>query len=432
MTTPNSPTKRNLRNLPLGNIFRSVFVLLSSGLIYSLSYFALTVLINRVSGATEAGYFFQAAAIANIFFQFSAMGLSVLILTDATRRFSYSDYLSFQITVSTLAMVGVLGITLFYTDKYLVLILLLASVQRFLSNVLTTGTGIFQREEMLRVIFRQGLLMSTLPLALAALYYFSGIFGTSVAGVNVLLNISFFATAAFIMLPGFRRIGIGRLRFSPSVSLQIFRIAMPLGVASVSVVLIAEVPKIVLAHYHPLSYVAYYSTIAYFFIVPKIISEAITNSLYKHMASLSNSGRHWLSLRLALANATAMVAATMIMLLAAIMLGNAVITAIFTAEYGNYSYVLPMVMVASVFMGIDRAFASYIMAEQAYRLQYLRDAVAVATVVVASFIFIPSMGVFGAGVTLIAASIAPSVFSIIAALTLATKRNSRVRPCTRC
>lgn len=422
MRTPSIPTSPRR---PLSNIVRSVFVLLSSGLIYSLSYFVLTVLINRVSGATEAGYFFQAAAIANIFFQFSAMGLSVLILTDATRRFTYSDYLSFQLAMSTLAMFGVLGITLFYTDEYLVLILLLSSVQRFLSNVLSTGIGIFQREEALGRIFRQGLLMSTLPLVLVSLYYFSGIFDSGVFVVNVLLNLSFFATAVFVMLPGLRLLGVDRLRFTPRLWLRIFRIAMPLGVASVSVVIIAELPKIVLAQFHPLSYVAYYSTIAYFFIVPKIISEAITNSLYKHMSLLCSQSRAWLSLRLALANAGVMLGTTLLMLVGSVLLGNVVISTIFTSEYGAYSYVLTMVMCASVFMGIDRAFASYIMAEQAYRLQYIRDAIAITTVLTSSLLFIPTMGVAGAGVALIAASAAPCTFSVGAALTLARKRASQ-------
>lgn len=403
-------------------------MLLSSGMIYTLSYFALTVLINRVSGATEAGYFFQAAAIANIFFQFSAMGLSVLILTDANRRFTYSEYISFQLWMSTLAMIGVLTLTLFQSDTYLVLILILASLQRFLSNILTTGTGIFQREEMLGRIFRQGLLMSTLPLALVGVYYLSNTFGRGVAGVNVLLTLSFLATALFIMLPGFRSLGIPKLRFTPTLWFRIFRIAMPLGVASVSVVLIAEVPKIVLAQFHPLSYVAYYSTIAYFFIVPKIISEAITNSMYKHMAELSSRGRPWSSLRLAAVNASAVVGVTLVLLLASALLGNHMITLIFTAEYGAYSYVLIMVMVASVFMGIDKAFASYIMAEQAYRLQYIRDAIAITTILAASLLLIPPMGILGAGIALITANAAPALFSTTTATLLASRKGKALHP----
>ncbi len=406
----------------LQNILRSVAVLLSSGLIYSASYFAITVLINRVSGATEAGYFFQAAAIANIFFQFSAMGLSILILTDERRRFSYSEYLSFQITMSTFAMIGVLLLTLFYSDAYLVLILLLASVQRFLSNILTTATGIFQREELLRYIFRQGVLISALPLLLIATYYGVGVFGTRVAGANALLSISFVATAVFIMVPGLRQLRMGVLRFSPKVSMQIFRLAIPLGVASVSIVLIMEVPKIVLAHYHPLNYVAYYSTMVYFLIVPRLVSEAITNSLYKHMAELSNGKRHWASFRLASANALITATVAILMVALALILGHQLITAIFTPEYGQYSYLLVMVMIAGVFMGVDRGFASYIMAEQAYRLQYARDAMAITTVTAVSMLLIPDMGVTGAALALISANIAPAVFSVVTAAVLASRR----------
>ncbi len=416
----NTPTATH--HSRLRNIVRSVGVLLSSGLIYSASYFAITVLINRVSGATEAGYFFQAAAIANIFFQFSAMGLSILILTDARNRFSYSEYLAFQLTMSTLAMIGVLILTLFYTDAYLVLILLLASVQRFLSNILTTATGIFQREELLRYIFRQGVLISALPLLLIFVYYSVGVFGTKVAGANALLSLSFVATAVFIMLPGLRKLRIGMLRFSPRVSLQIFRLAIPLGVASVSIVLIMEVPKIVLAHYHAINYVAYYSTMVYFLIVPRLVSEAITNSLYKHMAELSNEKRHWASLRLAGANALITATVSTIMVVFALLLGNWLITAIFTHEYGEYSYLLVMIMIAGVFMGVDRGFASYIMAEQAYPLQYARDAMAITTVIAVSMLLIPDMGVTGAALALICANVAPAVFSVVAATVLARRR----------
>lgn len=199
--------------------------------VYAFSSFLMLLIVIRLCGEVEGGIFSIGYAIAQLMLTVGVFESTTYFATDASRRFTYAQYLAFKIITCTLmVIVSIIYVLSFQFDAHKSAVAYALCAYRLFEAAAQFWFAAFQREERLDIGGFSSVWRSVISMAL-----FAGVLVINqdvVMGI-VLATVSEVVWIACYDIPRLNRIvRVGRPDFSPKPILQLFWACLPLFISS--------------------------------------------------------------------------------------------------------------------------------------------------------------------------------------------------------
>jgi O-antigen/teichoic acid export membrane protein len=394
--------RRNFSWTLVGNVF------------YSTCQGGMLMVLARLGTPEMVGAFTFALAVTAPVFMFSNLQLRVVQATDAQAQFTFNDYLGLRLASTLLALSGLLGMNLLFPSSHSTVILMIG-IAKAIESISDVCAGFMQQQERMDFISISLMIKGVLSLFLLAM----GIVLTGqVIGGAVALVMSWATVLIGYDLRIMRRLLKHRSqdaqKLTPSwkwsIQQKLIRLTLPLGAVMLLISLNANIPQyliqyFIVRHYlHPPD-LGIFAAIAYLMLVGSIIQGALAQAASPRLAKYYAEGRRkaFANLLFNLLGIGAVIGG--IGFGVAWIFGKALLTLIYTAEYGQYSHLLVWLMVAAALEYICSFLGTGITAARYFRVQVPLFATSAVMMAIASFILIPIYGLTGIPIAMIATAV---------------------------
>jgi len=402
---------------------------LAGNLVYSASQWGMLTVIAKAGSPAMVGQFALAFAITAPVFMFANLNLAAVQSTDATGEYRFADYYTLRLLTTAAALVLLIGVAVvgdYPTDTRLVI--LIVTVAKAAEATSDIFLGLFQRHERMDV-FGTSLLIKgpSSLLAVAIAMYLShrvvwSTVGLLVVWVSVLLLFDR-PRAARILAASERRLSHGssgvvaddgsRVRVAPATLRQLTRLALPMGFVAFANSLIPSTPRYFVERHLGLAALGVFAAMAYVYIAGQTVASALANSARPRLAAYFARGDRAAFTRLTvrLVCLGAAIGATAIV--GALVAGRWILTLLYAPEYAEHATVFTILMVAAAFSYVGYFLWNSATATRRFDSQVPLFATAVAVTLAACALLVPTLGLAGAALAVLASALVQSVGSLL-------------------
>jgi O-antigen/teichoic acid export membrane protein len=407
---------------------RSSFTwLLSGNVLYSACQWGIVWAIARLGSTQQVGEYALGMAISAPIMLFGNFQLRALIASDLKETFALGQYLSFRFVSLGLGML-LIAILAFATqaDQGVARVILLVGLAQAMDFVSETFYGVMQREERLDRLSRSLLMKGPIALgALVAVMYLTHNLLYALAGLV--------AGRLTILLLWDSRLEFARRRLRAHLAwqsrkaLQLFRLALPLGIVSMLVSVNANIPRYFLEAWGGSSALGIFSAIASLLSAGTLIVSAMGQSLFVPVAQACAAGdvagyRTFLLQAVALAAALGISAISI-----ALLFGQRILLTVFGPAYSSQSWLLVLLMIAGAISFIASSLGYIMTAARSFNPQVVLMALSAAVAAAASAWFIPRYGSYGAAAAIAASALVQLCGTIVILARIDRNIQSRAR-----
>jgi O-antigen/teichoic acid export membrane protein len=403
---------------PLRKLFSWLFL---SFIIMAFSQFLVNIFLVKFCAPELVGRFALANAITLPIFAFASLDLGTLQVTDAKDHYEFEDYLNLRLATSCLALFFSIIIPVFvgYTWDMLIIIWLFA-VTRTLDSISSIMHGLIQKSEQMKTLAYLGSIKSLISIGLLGLVvYLTG----DLVLVLILLILFRIPFLIFYEIP----YSLATIKFSPSLEInnaspkskqiewyQIFtgkwhpqkllklaKLALPMGIVTLLISFNANVPRYLIEKYTGEASLGIFSVIASLMMIGDTVLNPLGASTIPRMSQYYAEGnfkQFWQVLSKLMAIALILGA---IIMTACFLFGQPFLEIIYRKEYGQYTQLLILLMLAGSIDDVSSFIGQAITATRSFRIKMAVSATVVTISSLIALWLIPSQGIKGAAIALL-------------------------------
>jgi len=381
----------------------------TGNIVFFVSQWAMMMILAKLGSASIVGQYAVALAVCLPVFTFARLQLKAVLVTDAKDEYTFSHYLNLRFTTSTVSVLICVIIALFvdYSDTIRWLILVVAfnqavfAVREILINVFV------KQERMKYYAFSQFLQGGLSLLSFGITFYL-----IREILVSIIVMVLFRAIVTVVFDASMARKILGANLCSTSawnvgILWRLTRLSIPLGIIMGLIQLRTSIPRLILEEIHGTAAVGYFSAVAGLLVALNLILNSTGQVAMPRLSKYFVSNRRafkYLLLKLCLVG----VGFGLLGMLISVFLGKWILTVLFTPAYGEYAWLLVMIMGIGVLYAINNGLGYGVTASRAFKRQLIPNILAILTCWFTAALLIPTYGIMGAAVSLIITTIISS------------------------
>lgn len=390
------------------------------------AWWAMTVVLAQLGSPEHVGQFALGLALTAPVFMFATLRLRDIQATDARQEYRFGDYFALRITTTALALLTVLVIALLsHYSTELTLVILATGLSKSVEAISDAYYGLFMQRERLDRIAKS--MMVKGPLSLVGLgigFYltgsvFWGVIGLALARAVIMVGYDT-RNAASSLSPSQRASAerlptdLPRPHWDARTLARLAWMALPLGIVTMLISFNANIPRYFIeGHLGPYQLGIFAAVAAFQKTAPTVIQalgRSASPRLAKYYATGNAGAFRKLAVRLAAVGAALGGAGVLVALVA----GRPILTLFYGPEYA-LPELLVLLMLAAGLDYVATMLLFVITSARYLRVQLPLQLLTTGTVALASFWLIPSIGLRGAAMALIAGEIVRVVGTLGAA-----------------
>lgn len=403
---------------------------LTGNTVYAASQWGILVLLAKIGNPEIVGQFTLGLAVTAPIFMLTNLQLRAIQATDATQRFRFNDYLGLRLLGTGIALLIILGITLLGYRQETGLIILLIALAKALESFSDVVYGLLQQHEQMDRVAISLMLRGVFSLVSlgVGLYLTHHLLGATM-GLVIAWSIVLFGydlwSAYLLLNPGLPRV-IASDRSLPAfhwmTSLQprwhwktLYRLlapALPMGLVMMLVSLNGNIPRYIIEQNLGTRELGIFAAIAYLIMVGGTLVGALGQAATPRLAKYYAGGkcRAFVVLLLQLVGIGFVLGISAVIV--ALVAGGQVLTLLYQPEYAQYTTLFVWLMVAGGISYIASFLGHGMTAAQYFYIQLPLFIGVTAVSTLTCFWLIPALGLTGAALALILASIVQVVISV--------------------
>ncbi len=402
--------------------------MLFGNLVYAAAQFGIVSAMAKVGDRDALGVFTLALALTAPVFAFTNLNLRAVLATDAEEEYPFSHYFGQRLLASGSALVVIAGVLL--VSGYaleVVAVTAVVGLSKCVESVSDIFYGLFQRRERMDGIARSLILRGPPNLILiAVLLWVTGSLVWALVGQLVLW-------AAVLLLHDLprARVVLAGERLAPQWVWRTLKAlswtALPLGVAILLDSLNVTIPRYVLERHVDFFELGVFGGMFWLVQAGQTVIRSLGQAAVPRLAAHYAAGRigRFVKLVLALQGFAIVVGAGGIAV--AVLLGEPLLTLVYTAEHAAYSDVFVVVMLAGALTYMTWFFMNIVTAARFFRPQVPIAISATATTLGACLLWVPEHGILGAAWAWVAAQVVLLAWGIgLTAFAIAAPRKHTV------
>lgn len=425
---------------PLRKLFSWLFL---AFIIIAFSQLLVNVLLVKFCDKALVGRFALANAITIPIFAFTSLDLDTLQITDAKNQYEFEDYFNLRLVTSSFALFLSIIIPIFagYSWDILVVVGLLALL-RTLETISATLYGLIQKREQMKTLAFLGIAKSVISISLLGIIlYLTGNLVLGLIGLILFRIIYLFVYESPSSLatinsydsleinglpPKSTQINLSKLFNKKWYSQKIFmltKLALPMGIVTLLVSFNANVPRYLIEKYIGEASLGVFASIASLMMIGDTVLNPLGASTIPRMSRYYAEGNFkifWQILSKLMAIALVMGA---IIMAACLLFGQPVLETIYRKEYGQYTQLLTLLMLAGSIEDISSFIGQSITATRSFRIKMVISATVVTISALLALWLIPSQGLNGAAIAVLIGSTIDLGLNGIAILYIAKKHH---------
>lgn len=398
------------RQIESPSLRKNVAWSLVGNVVYAASQWAMLVILAQLTSPLAVGQFALGMALTAPVVLLLNLQLRAAQATDARGAYEFRDYLALRLTAVALSLVVVIAAALVAGyRRETVFVVVGIALAKCAESITDVFHGLFQRHERMELIAKSCIAKSALSLgAFSAGIYFTGDVAWGVAGL---------AAAWTAMLVGYDIPQAMRLsrqdpakpidlrpRWRGRPLLQLVRVTLPLGLASMLIALNTNLPRYFLEHFLGEKSLGIFAALAYFVIAGSTAVGAVAESAMPRLANhhaRGDSAEYGRLLGKLLAVAVVVgVLGVGVTLLA----GRLLLQVVYGAEYAAAAPAFVWIMAAGLLTYVASVLSNGLLAARRFAEQLMLLACVALVMAGACAVLVPQFGLVGAALALLCAA----------------------------
>ena len=388
---------------------RANFIWMGAGtIIQAFGLWLILALLSKLGSVEFLGRYSLALAITAPIFMFTALRLRDVQATDAQEQYRFGDFFGLRLLSTAIALGFIVLFLVFGSYKSstitIIIIIALAKAVESISDILH---GFLQKMERLDLVSKSLIIRTILSvLAVAIGLSISGSLEFSLMGmmiiwvvILIMVDVPFVraihknnsVTVRYFLKPLFRR----------SIIMALLRAGVPLGTATLLISLRANIPRYALDGYWTETEIGIYSGMAYIQVASTQIIHALGRTVQPRLSIYFSANNSTEFKKLYVRLLVLVLAVSLISVLFSLTFGRPLLRILYTRLFANYHIEFVWIMVAAGLINIGFLFMHALLAMQHFRVQLIIFGVVTTVTAIASFLFVPSLGILGAALTLV-------------------------------
>jgi O-antigen/teichoic acid export membrane protein len=380
------------------------------------AWWAMTVVLAKLGSPEHVGQFALGLAATAPVFMFATLRLRDIQATDAKQEYLFGDYFALRLVTTTLALLVVAGIALASGYAWeTALVILATGVSKASEAISDVSYGLFMQYERLDRIAKSMMIKAPLSLlGLAIGYYltgrvFWGVVGLATARIVIMVSYDI-RNAALTVKPSLGSVArvtlrdVPRPRWSARTLTRLAWIALPLGLVTMLISLNSNIPRYFIESKLGSYQLGIFVAIAAFQKVAPTVLQALGRSASPRLAKYyaANNAKAFRKLALRLAGIGILLGAAGVGV--ALVGGRQLLTLFYGPEYALPN-IFALVMLAAGIDYVATLLLSVVTSARYFRVQLPLQLLTTGTVALACLWLVPSIGLQGAAMALIAGNL---------------------------
>jgi O-antigen/teichoic acid export membrane protein len=387
---------------------------IGANLVYALCQFGMLSALAKLGNPSVVGQYALALAVVTPLFMLSNLQLRGVQSTDARNEYEFADYFTLRCLSTLLAVLVIAGVVIFaHYGRSTKLVILLVAAAKAIETFSDVIAGHLQKFELLDQVARALMLRG-----LASVTTFTIAFWIT---RNLVISSATLAVTWLVVIGLYDFRVVSRLlqkrvfiRFSFSVLRRLAWLSLPLGLVMALISLNTNIPRYLLESRLGTAELGIFASMAYLITVMNLIVSALGQSVCTRMSRLLAEGDvHRFKVLIGKLMGVSILLG-LVGVAGAAVLGKTVLTIVYRAEYSTHVSLL-IVLVIDAAVGAAASFLGFGMtAARCFRSQVPVMAATVLTAAILTLVLLPSCGLMGAGLALLASSVVQGIISYLA------------------
>ncbi|MCU7740180.1 lipopolysaccharide biosynthesis protein [Priestia megaterium] len=400
---------KNERTLSLRTNFS--WTLIGNGL-YAFSQWFIVFILAKYGSPQMVGIYSLGLALSAPVLMMTNLQLRVVQATDFKNKYPFGLYFGLRIIMTILALMIIIIAMLFLNyNENKFLIILIVSLSRGIDALSDIVYGVAQKHERMDLMSRSRIIKSILIIIMFPVCMY--VWGSLLAGSVAILIISIICLL-FIDLVNAKGYENVKPLIEKRSFLYIIKMAFPLGVVLMLGSLYTNIPRYAIDSYLGEKELGYFTAISYFVVAGQTIITSLTQPASPRLAKIYSLGDINNFKRLLIKLCGVGLLLSVIGILASITLGEEILTILYTVEYRKYQVLFILLMLSTLFIYMGAFVGCGLTASRNFGIQPYLEGIAVLISIMASWLLIPILGLNGAAIGILIASIIQFVLKVIA------------------
>lgn len=425
---------------PIRKLFSWLFL---AFIIIACSQFLVNVLLVKFCDKALVGRFALANAITIPIFAFTSLDSDTLQITDSKSQYEFEDYFNLKLVTSSFALFLSIIIPVFagYSWDILIIVGLLALL-RALEAISATLYGLIQKREEMKTLAFLGMAKSIISISLLGIIlYLTGNLVLGLIGLILFRTVYLFIyelpsslktansydlLAINDLSPQSTQIDLSKIFDKKWYSQKLFtltKLALPMGIVTLLVSFNTNVPRYLIEKYIGEASLGVFASIASLMLIGDTVLNPLGASTIPRMSRYyaeENFKIFWQILSKLMAIAIVM---GVVIMTTCWLFGQPILETIYRKEYGQYTQLLTLLMLAGSIEDISSFIGQSITATRSFQIKMVISATVVTISALLALWLIPSQGLNGAAISLLIASVIDLGLNSIAILYIAKKHH---------
>ena len=371
-----------------------ITITLIANLVFAISQWVIIAGLNKSGNVEVVGQYAYAIAMAGLFLTAGQFGLRQFLLSNRVSEKDMERIFYVRILTSTLAWLALFAYAYLLIDERYRNVVLLLGIAKLFENLSDVCHGYYQREMRLGAIARSRIARAILsPLVFLGTYFYTNNLQYAAVSLGLSWLVVFLLFDLAAISPKQRQF---RNIFPISQLIRIGKTALPMGIATLLVMLTVNIPLLVLTERYSDLEVGQYASIFYFVTAGSLVTQSamqvVSPAAVKLIGESNISGLKRLMrlsyLMVALLGATAIVFALLI--------GDWVLVLFYGEGFDNLGYLLVIAAITNFALGFQSVGGVMLTAYGTFNFQMVMCAISVVISYITSIVLVSSRGIEGA------------------------------------
>lgn len=398
----------------------------AGNIIYVGTQWGILTVLAKLGSSEMVGLYSLGLAVTAPVAMFADLGLREVQATDANNQYRFGDFLGVRILTSLFVIVSAILLSFFLGDTLEIrIVVIFMGLYKAIDSIKDIFMGHLQKHERMDFVAIAIILKGLLTLSVfTLLILISESLIIGISGMIVSLVLTFFVDIGFvntIVNPGHKSlanlIDFATPYFDKAIIIPLVWSVLPLGLVNLLISLRVNIPRYFLDAHWGLSEFGIYSALIYIQIAGTQVFHAIGRSTSPRLAKYYKENKLYAFFRLFLKQVGFSLSAIMLGLLFVWVFGEQVLTLIYTQEYAQYVDMFMWILIGGGFIYIGILFIYAMTAINMYKIQAWLFVFVTSFTLIASYLFVPELGISGAVIALIISGGTQVILSIILFLT---------------
>jgi O-antigen/teichoic acid export membrane protein len=370
------------------------------------SQWALIVILAKQTSPEAVGQFAFALALTTPVMLFASLKLRSAQATDQRHEYKFSEYWSLRLLTTFMALLVILFLGFAsHPGQGMIWVISLVGFAKGIESLSDILYGLFQKHERMDLIARSMILRGVVTIGIA----FGVLFvTTSVVAIAACLLVSWTLVMVGYDLPRARKIAMAvgdSFQLLPTWANprlgQLIYLTLPLGASIAIGCLYLNIPRLVIENRLGVHELGIFSALAYFMLFGGMIFTALGHSVVPRLARYFVEGNYSGFRRIFFKLIGIGVILGLVGVIVAILFGEALIGLFYTNQYAKYSWLLVLLMVASLIEMTFGSIAGAVNAMRIFRVQIVISSVSALVILGSSLSLVGSAGLSGVAMAMI-------------------------------